>query len=72
MTTPPGKIGMGAYGAVLAGPGAGTPRGAGNGGKGAREGLCAMAPVIANTTSDVIRNPTLCACMEVKKIGFPS
>src|ERR1700742_1371992 len=32
MTTPPGKIGCGAYGAEVAGPGAGTPIGAGTGG----------------------------------------
>src|SRR5580698_2340450 len=47
-TTPPGKMGCGANGASVAGPGLGTPRGAGSGGSEAGGAFCAPA---AHTTA---------------------
>src|SRR6478735_1214059 len=41
---PPGRIGCGAYGASVTGPGLGTPMGAGSGG---RAGVCASATLVA-------------------------
>src|SRR5271170_3569310 len=41
-TTPPGRRAVGAYGASVVGPGFGTSRGAGSGGRAARGALCAQ------------------------------
>src|ERR1035437_604924 len=48
-TTPPGKMGNGAYGASFAGPGFGTDKGAGSGASVARGAFWALPAVAAST-----------------------
>src|SRR5438552_166383 len=50
-TTPPCRIGSGAYAASFDGPGFGTPIGAGSGGSAARGVLCAAAMAAPKTVN---------------------
>src|SRR5205807_1678240 len=59
ITTPPCKIGNGAYGASVATPGFGVARGAGSGGNAARGPVCAVAAIATSAVSNIFFVMTL-------------
>src|ERR1039457_2237152 len=59
ITIPPCRMGCGAYGASVCGPGCGTLSGAGSGGNGACSCAAALPTVRADTSSAAHANPAI-------------